>query len=48
MTLTKPQLIGVIATGNLDALSHHGDTSLLATLLRLVDRVDHQFPIVTP
>ena len=48
VTLTKPQLIGVIATGNLDTLTHDGDTSLLATLLGLVDRVDHQFPIVTP
>jgi alkyl sulfatase BDS1-like metallo-beta-lactamase superfamily hydrolase len=48
ITLAKPQLIGVIATGKLDAVQHEGDASLIPTLLGLLDSVDHQFPIVTP
>ncbi len=48
VTLVKPQLIGVIATGKLDGVSHEGDVGLLGILLGLVDRVDKQFPIVTP
>jgi alkyl sulfatase BDS1-like metallo-beta-lactamase superfamily hydrolase len=48
ITLRKPQLIGVIATGKLDSVSHDGDAGVIGTLLGLVDSVDHQFPIVTP
>jgi alkyl sulfatase BDS1-like metallo-beta-lactamase superfamily hydrolase len=48
ITLAKPQLIGVIATGKLDHVPHEGDASLIPTLLGLLDSVDHQFPIVTP
>jgi alkyl sulfatase BDS1-like metallo-beta-lactamase superfamily hydrolase len=48
ITLAKPQLIDVIATGKLDAVQHEGDASLLPTLLRLLDSADHQLPIVTP
>ena len=48
VTLTKPQLLGVIATGELDAVTSKGDVTLVPALLGLVDRVDHQFPIVTP
>jgi alkyl sulfatase BDS1-like metallo-beta-lactamase superfamily hydrolase len=48
ITLAKPQLIAVIATGKLDTVQHEGDASLVPTLLRLLDSVDHQFPIVTP
>ena len=48
ITLAKPQLIGVIATGKLDGVQHEGDASLIPTLLGLLDSVDHQFPIVTP
>ena len=48
ITLAKPQLIGVIATGKLDVVQHEGDASLIPTLLGLLDSVDHQFPIVTP
>jgi alkyl sulfatase BDS1-like metallo-beta-lactamase superfamily hydrolase len=33
---------------NFDGTDHSGDTKVLAVLLGLVDRVDHQFPIVTP
>jgi len=48
VTLAKPQLIGVIATGKLDSVSHVGDATVLLTLLGLLDTVDHQFPMVTP
>jgi alkyl sulfatase BDS1-like metallo-beta-lactamase superfamily hydrolase len=48
VTLAKPQLIGVIATGKLDAVSHIGDAAVLLTLLGLLDTVDHQFPMVSP
>ncbi len=48
VTLTTPQLLGVIATGDLGAVTREGDATLVADLLALVDRVDHQFPIVTP
>ena len=48
ITLAKPQLIAIIATGHLDAVQHEGDASLIPTLLSLLDSVDHQFPIVTP
>ncbi|HEY5840645.1 MAG TPA: alkyl sulfatase dimerization domain-containing protein, partial [Mycobacterium sp.] len=48
ITLVKPQLIGVIATGKLDGFNTEGDSGLLGTLLGLLDSVDHQFAIVTP
>jgi alkyl sulfatase BDS1-like metallo-beta-lactamase superfamily hydrolase len=48
ITLAKPQLIAVIATGKLDEVQHEGDPSLIPALLGLLDGVDHQFPIVTP
>jgi alkyl sulfatase BDS1-like metallo-beta-lactamase superfamily hydrolase len=48
VTLTKRQLIGIMATGSLDGVTHDGDLSLVPALLAFVDGVDHQFPIVTP
>ena len=48
VTLAKDSLIGIIATGKLDSVAHTGDAGAVATLLGLVDSVDHQFPIVTP
>ena len=48
ITLVKPQLIGVIGTGKLEAVSADGDAGPLRTLLSLLDSVDHQFAIVTP
>ena len=48
IALAKPQLIAIIATGNLDAVQHEGDASLIPALPSLLDSVDHQFPIVTP
>jgi alkyl sulfatase BDS1-like metallo-beta-lactamase superfamily hydrolase len=48
VTLTKPQLLGVVGTGKLDGVQHAGDAGLVGTLLSLVDRVDNQFAVVTP
>jgi alkyl sulfatase BDS1-like metallo-beta-lactamase superfamily hydrolase len=48
ITLAKPQLIAVVATGKLDTVQHEGDASLIPTILGLLDSEDHQFPIVTP
>ncbi len=48
ITLRKSQLIGVIATGKLDGVSFEGDATVVGTVLGLLDRVDHQFPMVTP
>ena len=48
VTLAKPHLLEVIGTGRLDAVDSEGDITLVSTILGLVDRVDHQFPIVTP
>ena len=48
ITLAKPQLVRVLATGNLDGVEHDGDAGALLTILGLLDTVDHQFPIVTP
>jgi alkyl sulfatase BDS1-like metallo-beta-lactamase superfamily hydrolase len=46
--LTKPGLLGVLASGNLDGLDHSGDPATLTRLLGHLDSADHQFPIVTP
>ena len=48
ITLVEPQLIAIIATAKLDPVQHEGDASLIPALLSLPDRVDHQFPVVTP
>ena len=48
ITLEKPQLVGVLATGKLDGVTSAGDDSTLTTILGLLDRVDNRFPIVTP
>jgi alkyl sulfatase BDS1-like metallo-beta-lactamase superfamily hydrolase len=48
LTLTKPQLLGLLAGGGLDGIEHTGDPGVLPTLLGLLDTVDHQFAIVTP
>jgi len=46
--LTKPGLLGVLASGSLDGLDHSGDPAALTRLLGHLDGGDHQFPIVTP
>ncbi|WP_405135264.1 alkyl/aryl-sulfatase [Nocardia sp. NBC_01388] len=48
LTLTKPQLLGVLAGKGLDGVGVEGDPKVLATLAGLLDTADVDFPIVTP
>ena len=48
LTLTKPQLLRLLATHELDGIAADGDMQALATLLSVLDTVDNQFAIVTP
>jgi alkyl sulfatase BDS1-like metallo-beta-lactamase superfamily hydrolase len=48
LTLTFPQLLGLLASGSLDGIETAGDQGVLATLLSLTDQPDPSFPITTP
>lgn len=48
LTLTKPQLLGVLAGHGLTGVEHAGDPAVLGRLTALLDRPDPAFPIVTP
>ncbi|MER8183224.1 alkyl sulfatase dimerization domain-containing protein [Kitasatospora sp. NPDC094015] len=48
LTLTKPQLLGLLAGGGLDGIEHTGDPRAFATLVSFLDTPDPDFPIVTP
>ncbi|MGW6866552.1 alkyl/aryl-sulfatase [Streptomyces sp. NPDC054901] len=48
LTLTKPQLLGVLAGAGLDGLHVQGDPQVFATLAGLLDTPDPDFAIVTP
>ncbi|GAA4051592.1 alkyl/aryl-sulfatase [Nonomuraea soli] len=48
LTLTKPQLLAMVATGNLDGVESEGDRRALRTLLDVLDDGDRDFDIVTP
>jgi len=48
LTLTKPQLLRLLATRSLDGIQADGDTRALATLLGVLDTADNRFAIVTP
>ncbi|MFE6893909.1 alkyl/aryl-sulfatase [Streptomyces sp. NPDC057694] len=48
LTLTKPQLLGVLAGKGLDGITTTGDPSLLTRLFSYVTKPDTGFPIVTP
>ncbi|WP_233510706.1 alkyl/aryl-sulfatase [Actinomadura craniellae] len=48
VTLTRPQLLALATTGNLDGTRLDGDRQALGTLLGLLDRGDRDFDIVTP
>jgi alkyl sulfatase BDS1-like metallo-beta-lactamase superfamily hydrolase len=48
LTLTKPQLLGMLATHTLDGIDTQGDPQALQQLLGLLDTSDKQFAIVTP
>jgi alkyl sulfatase BDS1-like metallo-beta-lactamase superfamily hydrolase len=47
VTLTKPQLLGLLAGGGLDNLQTDGDTGVVARLLGVLDPVSGDFAIVT-
>jgi alkyl sulfatase BDS1-like metallo-beta-lactamase superfamily hydrolase len=48
LTLTKTQLLGLLAGHGIDGIDHRGDPSALDKLMRLLDTPDPAFAIVTP
>ncbi len=48
LTLTKAQLLGLLAGRGLDGTEHTGDPGALTKLMALLDTPDPAFPIVTP
>ncbi|MEU8308505.1 alkyl sulfatase dimerization domain-containing protein [Actinomadura sp. NPDC048955] len=48
LTLTKPQLLRMVSTGELGDVHADGDRRAVATLIGLLDDVDRDFDIVTP
>jgi alkyl sulfatase BDS1-like metallo-beta-lactamase superfamily hydrolase len=48
LTLTKPQLLGLLAGGGLDGVEYRGDTSVLTRLVAVLVTYDRSFPIRTP
>ncbi|PPS90645.1 alkyl/aryl-sulfatase [Streptomyces sp. MH60] len=48
MTMTKEQLLAVLAGKGTDGITMTGDRSQLAQLLSVLDTPDHRFPVVTP
>lgn len=48
LTLTKPQLLRVVATHSLEGVQADGDHQALTTLFGLFDDPDREFDIVTP
>lgn len=48
LTLTKAQLLGLLAGHGLDGIEHTGDPAALSKLMALLDTPDPAFPIITP
>jgi alkyl sulfatase BDS1-like metallo-beta-lactamase superfamily hydrolase len=48
LTLTHPQLLGLLASGSLQGIQTAGDPGVLTTLLSLTDEPEPSFPVVTP
>jgi alkyl sulfatase BDS1-like metallo-beta-lactamase superfamily hydrolase len=48
LTLTKAQLLSLLAGDGLDGIEHSGDPAALQRLMGLLDTPDADFPIVTP
>ena len=48
VTLTRPQLLRLLFTGNHDGVDFAGDPATLPKLLALTDNPDPSFPVVTP
>jgi alkyl sulfatase BDS1-like metallo-beta-lactamase superfamily hydrolase len=48
LSLTRPQLLGLLAGQGLDGITAEGDKGVLPRLLAVLDEPDPDFPIVTP
>lgn len=48
LTLTKPQLLGLLAGRGLDGIGHTGDPAALSKLIGLLGTPDPAFPLITP
>ncbi len=48
LTLTHPQLLGLLASGSLQGIDTAGDPGVVKTLMSLTDEPGPSFPIVTP
>ncbi len=48
LTLTKPQLLGVMGGKGLEGIDVHGDSGVLSKLMSFMDDPDPNFAIVTP
>jgi alkyl sulfatase BDS1-like metallo-beta-lactamase superfamily hydrolase len=48
ITLTRPELLGLLTAGKTDGIKIEGDASLLAKLASLSDNPSPEFPVVTP
>jgi alkyl sulfatase BDS1-like metallo-beta-lactamase superfamily hydrolase len=48
LTLTHPQLLGLLASGSLDGIGATGDPGVLQTIMGLTDEPDPSFPVITP
>jgi alkyl sulfatase BDS1-like metallo-beta-lactamase superfamily hydrolase len=48
LTLTRPQMLGVLVGGGLDGIGTEGDLGVVGRLLSVVESPDRNFPIVTP
>jgi hypothetical protein len=48
VTLTHPQLLGILSGAGLAGVDSTGDSGVLATLMGLTDAPDPSFAIVTP
>ena len=48
VTLTKPQLLQLLATGKPGGIGTSGDSAVLGRLMSLIDNPDPDFAIVTP
>jgi alkyl sulfatase BDS1-like metallo-beta-lactamase superfamily hydrolase len=48
LTLTKPQLLGLLAGQGVNGITADGDLEILQRLIGLLDEPDPAFPIVTP
>jgi len=48
LTLTHPQLLGLLTSGSLDGIGASGDRGVLQTIMSFTDEPDPSFPVVTP